>query len=181
MKMQYRLALVATLAALSATASAADGEINFIGAVTANTCTVTPGIGGAAATVNLPRVNNTAFTGAGSITGRTLFNINVSNCPGGVTNARAFFEANGENVDYATNSLKNKSGTASNVGFALFDGAQGARINIGQSTATQGTTPVALTAGAATLRYEVAYIQPTAAAVTAGTAVGQVQFSVDYP
>lgn len=177
MKLRYPLLLAATLAASAATASAADGTINFEGEVTSNTCTVTPGLEGA--TVRLPRVNETAFSGLGATTARTLFNISVSNCGTGVTQARAFFEANSDLVDYTTNSLKNRdtsAAKASGVGFALFEG--NSRINIGQFD-SHGTTSRPIVSGGVQLPYEVSYVQ-TAAAVAAGTVNGQVQFSIHY-
>ena len=166
-------------ASLSTTASAADGTIDFIGEVTSSTCVINGGATGPM-TVTLPRVQASQLNGGlQSTAAHTRFVIQLSGCTGGGV-ARAFFEANGNNIDYAVNALKNQDITASKatgVGFALFDENR-SRIQLGLE-GTQGSMTFPIATGAATLGYEAAYVNvlPT---VSAGKVRGTVEYSIKY-
>lgn len=179
----HKLSLLAaaTLVAASASmpAAAYDGTIDFIGEVTSNTCVINGGATGPM-TVTLPRIQASQLSGAvQSTAAHTRFTIALTGCTGtGV--ARAFFEANGLNIDYPLNALKNQITTpdkATGVGFALFDENR-ARITLGLQGG-QGSMTFPITAGAATLGYEAAYVK-LAPTVTAGKVKGTVEYSIKY-
>ena len=179
---KFHLPAFAAIAAasLALPASAYDGTIDFEGEVTTNTCVIN---GGAASPMKviLPRVQASQFTGAvQSTAAHTRFVVALTGCTGG-GNARLFFEANGLNLDYAVNALKNKDVSAqkaTGIGFALFDEDR-TRIQLDKSRGQQGAKSVPITSAAAQLGYEVAYVK-IAPTVTAGKVLGSIEYSIDY-
>ena len=170
------LALASTLAL---PASAYDGTIDFEGEVSSNTCVIN---GGATAPLKvvLPKVQVSQLAGAQQSTAaHTRFTIGLTGCTG-TGNARVFFEANGNNIDYTANALKNKDVSAqkaTGIGFAIFDEDR-TRIQLGLQ-GTQGSKAFPITSGASTLGYEVAYVK-VAPTVTAGKVLGTVEYSIKY-
>jgi major type 1 subunit fimbrin (pilin) len=166
--------------AAAGSAVASDGTITFKGAVTAATCTVSSGppVGGPATfTVMLPQVSVNALPTVGSQAGRTRFNLFLTGCSAGMSNARVFFESS-PNVDSATFTLRPQVGSAQNVNFALFDGTSGARVMVG-APASQGTTWINIDpSGNATLPYDVAY--QSMGAIVAGNLESSVTYSIEY-
>lgn len=163
-------------------AHAADGTINFVGKLEAQTCTidvngtVTPAI----ATVTLPTVSTGKLANAGETTGQTGFIIGLKNCTGPATSAAAFFES-GSTVDLVSGNLKTATGAgaATNVQLQLVDGSNGNVIQAGNTSQVSGTTKIALDAtGNANLPYAVQYY--ATGATTAGTVTSSVTYSINY-
>lgn len=168
--------------ALGQAAYAADGTINFVGKLEAQTCTidvngtVTPAV----ATVTLPTVSTGLLATAGQTTGQTGFIVGLKNCVGPAKSAAAFFE-NGPTVDLASGNLNTTAGagTANNVQLQLVDASNGAVIKAGNTSQVAGNTQVALDAsGNANLPYAVQYY--ATGATTAGTVNSSVTYSINY-
>jgi len=171
---------VAAFASLPATA--ADGTINIEGEVTSNTCVINAA--DTNQTITLPKINVSQLAAQGASAAHSRFVIRISGCAGSATNARAFFEANGVNVDYTQNALKNLITTtdkAQGVGFALWNESNRQRIKIGTPGNDHGTSWIPVSgAGPVELGYEASYLRTTTAAIVPGKVRGQVQFSIDY-
>ncbi|GAB1845668.1 fimbrial protein [Achromobacter xylosoxidans] len=169
-------------AVLGQGAHAADGTINFVGKLEAQTCTidvngtVTPAV----ATVTLPTVSTGRLANAGETTGQTGFIIGLKNCTGPATSAAAFFES-GATVDLPSGNLRTTTGTgaATNVQLQLVDASNGSVIRAGNVSQNTGTTKIALDAtGNANLPYAVQYY--ATGATTAGTVNSSVTYSINY-
>jgi len=183
MKSQVRILAVLLAAAVTQSAFASDGTINFEGQLLDSTCTVNVNgtVGPAAATVTLPKVSAAQLKTAGTIAGQTGFNITLSACSGTTTKAAAFFEA-GANVDPLTHNLKNNDKTkdgAQNVQLQLVDANNGQVIKAGDFSQVANTSKVTKDAsGGAVLPYAVQYISTGVAA--AGLVKGAVTYSITY-
>src|SRR5215475_2130766 len=157
------LAAGASLLAISAHAS--DGQINFEGELTAQTCQVdVDGDSTNPATVKLSKVSTAGLQTAGLTAAQQSFNMNLKNCAEQAGTARAFFEYDANFVDFNDGTLKNLATgatAATLVGLQLVDGISGAAIVAGSgsqlgATGTNTARPIA--AGVATLPYAVQYI-----------------------
>lgn len=184
--MKKTIFAIAAIAAIGSAAfgqaHAADGTINFVGKLEAQTCTidvngtVTPAI----ATVTLPTVSTGKLVNSGETTGQTGFIIGLKNCTGPAISAAAFFES-GSTVDLVSGNLKTATGAgaANNVQLQLVDGSTGAAIKAGNVSQHAGTTKIALDAsGNANLPYAVQYY--ATGATTAGTVNSSVTYSINY-
>ena len=160
---------VFTLAAFSAQA-ASTGTITFNGELTD-------------ATVILPTVGVNQLTASGDTTGRTSFNMNISDCvigtEGGHSKVAAFFQP-GNTVDLSTGRLKNVGGSATNVDLRLLDASNSyAPINIGNTDQVDGMAYVDInTDGTALLPYAVEYFAN--AQTTPGTVTSSVIYNLQY-
>jgi len=176
---KFALLGLAVAATLALPASAYDGTIDFEGEVSSNTCVINGG-SSAPLKVILPKVQVSQLAGAqGATAAHTRFTIALTACTG-TGNARVFFEANGNNIDYTANALKNKDVSAqkaTGIGFAIFDEDR-TRIQLGLQ-GTQGSKAFPITSNAAQLGYEVAYVK-IAPTVTAGKVLGTVEYSIKY-
>ncbi|PKH20864.1 F17 fimbrial protein [Enterobacterales bacterium CwR94] len=176
-KIQYTLCALAL--AVSAGANAFDGTVNFDGELVTNTCKIQAGDENI--DVTLPKINISALDAADKVAGTTPFSIHVEDCPAGVTQVGAHFEANGSTGwDPTTGNLTNAAtGTptpATNVQVRLFNQANNTQIPIG----TAGTRfPVDATTKKATLTYVGGYY--STAATTAGPVKASVNYTLEYP
>ena len=123
-----------------------NGTITFNGLVTDTTCDVSVNGQGADATVQLPTVSSTLLAAPGNTTGRTQFNMELTNCTLGtatgdtVSQVSAFFQA-GATVDPSTGHLKQQDLTgATNVSLQLLDGKTFAPIKAGDSEQVTSNT-----------------------------------------
>ncbi|SDD37985.1 major type 1 subunit fimbrin (pilin) [Cupriavidus sp. YR651] len=172
--------LTAAAAILSQSAFAVDGTISFTGSISAQTCTIAGnGASGGDFVVALPRVSTASLNTPGSTAGRTFFTISLSGCTPAAGDVHTFFEA-GPTTDTATGNLilASGTGTATNVQIGLLN-ADTSPIRAGFPDASQNSRNVALSGGAATLRYIAEYVATGAA--TAGTANSSVRYTVVYP
>lgn len=171
--------IVAALGSLPAVQAASTGTITFNGLLTATTCDVIVDGKAADATVTLPTVGINELNIAGKTTGRTGFNMVLSNCSGSLKTASAFFQA-GSSVDPVTGRLKNVSGSASNVSLQLRDGSSASQaiIAAGNTNQVANTSYVSTATGSATLPYSVEYYADGVTA--AGTVVSSVVYNLQY-
>jgi major type 1 subunit fimbrin (pilin) len=172
---------IATIFGVAHMANAAStGTITFEGELTATTCKVTIDGSDADATVVLPTVGINSLDAPGEVTGRTGFNMALSECEGTLTTASAFFEA-GSTVDTITGRLKNATGDgyATNVSLQLTDSSNAdAVIKAGDTSQVVSTTYVDISSGTANLPYAVQYYAENA--TTAGAVAGSVTYSIQY-
>lgn len=158
-------------------AQARDGTIYVNGSLYLQTCTISVGgvVSPVVAAVKLPTVSDEALNASGKVTGRTGFQIELSNCTGNANRASAFFEA-GADVESVSGQLINR-GTAQNVRLQLLQNGSygGVAIKIGDSLQATGPRHQAvIEAGRAMIPYAVQYIS------TGVTGAGNVRSSVNY-
>ncbi len=176
-KVLISVSTISLLAALASTAQAADGLISFNGDISSETCTISAANGTNDGTVTLPIVSATALATPAATAGATQFAITLSSCPQPFKKAAAWFEA-GSNVDSTTGRLIN-TGTAENVDVALYNINSNSPINIGQGSGfgASGASFDIINDGAI-LNYRASYYAK--AAVTAGTVIASVNYTVQY-
>lgn len=182
--MKKILSALAIGLAISNTAMAADGTINFTGLIITNTCTISINNGtgaqtGAIGTVNLPIVTKSQFSGVGDTSQGKAFTIALTGCDS-LLNGKtvAFQNFTGANIN--ANGRLNNTGTATNTQIALYSGSSAAGTLINLSTASN--TPTQPVAGAAATFPLYAAYYPTVApaSLTAGTVTSTVDFSLTY-
>lgn len=162
---------------------AANGIINFTGAVNTQTCnaTVNGATGATAAAVTLPTIQAGILSAAGKTAGQTAFNMVVTGCavanPTGASNVKAYFEK-GANVD-ANGRLINTSttGNATNVVLEPIDGSSNSPIKAGDISQNTGNFE-AISGGNATLPYAVRYYATGKS--TPGAVTSSVTYSLIY-
>lgn len=176
--------LFAILGAATLSAQAAStGTITFNGELTDTTCEVDINGQGSDATIVLPTVGVNQLTASGNTTGRTSFNMNISDCvigtEGGHSKVAAFFQP-GNTVDLSTGRLKNVGGSATNVDLRLLDASNSyAPINVGNTDQVNGMAYVDIQAdGTAFLPYAVEYYAN--AQTTPGTVTSSVVYNLQY-
>ncbi|EST57894.1 type 1 fimbrial protein [Proteus cibi] len=173
------LAVAFGLMAGNAMAADNTGTITFNGELTDTTCKVDIEGQGPDATITLPTVSTNVLQNAGEVTGRTAFNMNLSDCKIGVaghSTVSAFFET-GATVDQATGRLKNMDVAATGakqVQLQLLDGANFSAIKVGNTSQVNNTTYYTITNDKATLPYAVEYY------AIGKTEAGKVTSSVVY-
>jgi major type 1 subunit fimbrin (pilin) len=176
--------------------------LNFSGALTAVTCTVSLA-SNSGFTTTLPTIPASQFTASGQTNGKTPFAVQVTGCSGNnsngvaITSAVPYFDVSSPNIDQATGNLKNtfsaSGGTtaATNVELQLVDAGTSGQVLLNQPwaggagstlpTATQGqkVTPQTLSGGAATFNFYVQYIA-TSASPTVGSVTSSVPLIMQY-
>jgi major type 1 subunit fimbrin (pilin) len=170
-------------------AAAADGTINFTGAVTSTSCTVKVNGTTGTTTVTLPTVQASDFTAAGTATGFVPLTIALTGCTpttgtGAAVEARPYFEpATLDTTASYTNYLKNTAGSGAASGVDIMisttnTGTSGA-VALSQGEGAQGVNPASITSGSATFSLYAAYVSD-AASVTAGAVTSTVNYDIDY-
>lgn len=175
---------VLTLALASAFSVNADstGTISFKGSVTDATCDVNVDGGGMDATVQLPIVTASDLSVAGKTSGRTNFNLGLSNCDVGTSDSpsvAAYFQP-GATVDPTTGRLVQTDDTgAKNVSLQLRDGTNNSVIAAGDSSQMQSASFANVVAGQdVVLPYSVEYYAEGEA--TAGAVASSVVYNLQY-
>lgn len=173
-----RTALAASLLViLPSTSQAADGEINITGKVTANTCTITSGVGGKQA-VTLPTVTANSLQGLGVTAGRTPFTILLSGCTPVSGKVALYFEP-GVGTDMTTGKLKNTAALpAENVQVGLLN-ADFSNIALDNPETSQNSQLVDITSGSAALNYFAEYYT-LGGTTTAGDVKADTHFTLAY-
>ncbi|HFI5640949.1 TPA: fimbrial protein [Raoultella planticola] len=176
--------VMTTLGLISASSFAAStGTITFNGELTDTTCNVDVNGQGSDATVTLPTVSISELTTDKQVTGRTSFNMNLTDCVIGTTNGKskvsAFFQP-GSTVDLSTGRLNNVGGSATNVQLQLLDATGSFNvINVGNTDQVSSTEYVDIASdGTATLPYAVEYY--ALGQTTAGTVTSSVVYNLQY-
>ena len=169
--------LVATALCCSVSAWAAtsgEGQVNFTGEIIDSACQVTNGLSNPL-DVQLGKVSKTIFTGTGSTSTATKFDIQLTNCPETVTSAAVNFGGTPDADNNSTLALTPDADAATGVAIQLLD-------TTGQPVSLY--TPsrqYPLMAGSTVndLEFGARYIQ-TQAAVTAGPANSVSTFTIIY-
>lgn len=155
-------------------AMAVDGEINFNGSVIDTACTMDVGTGNKM-TVDLGEVAKSSFTGVGSETTATEFNLSVKDCPAAVKSATVKFDGtsyNGDNTALALDAPE--TGTAATgVGVQIKD-SKDKVVSLFESFSSY-----TLAEGANSLPFYASYVQK-AATVVGGAANATAQFTLNY-
>ena len=168
---------IAATVGCSASAFAAtngEGQINFTGEIIDSACQVVNGLGNPL-NVPLGKISKTVFTGAGSTSTMTKFDIELKDCPETVTSAAINFGGTPDANNNTTLALTPDAEAATGVAIQLLDSAQ---HPVSLYTPSQ---QYPLTAGSTVndLDFGARYIQ-TEAAVTAGLANSVSTFTVIY-
>jgi major type 1 subunit fimbrin (pilin) len=168
---------IAATVGCSASAFAAtngEGQINFTGEIIDSACQVVNGLGNPL-NVPLGKISKTVFTGAGSTSTMTKFDIELKDCPETVTSAAINFGGTPDANNNTTLALTPDADAATGVAIQLVDSAQ---HPVSLYTPSQ---QYPLTAGSTVndLEFGARYIQ-TEAAVTAGLANSVSTFTVIY-
>lgn len=170
---KFSLASALAIALFAAPAAqAADGTIEFTGAVTAVTCTINGG--NADFNVVLPTVSAGSLVTSGAVAGRTPFKIEVSGCTPDTGKISAFFEADAQVNENGR--LRVDNGGAKNVEVALLNDSHD-EIMLG-AAANQGSQKVDLAGGSAVLNYYAQYYSLGDA--EAGAVATRVRYTMSY-
>ena len=165
-------ALVLSSTIMASQVFASDGTVHFRGEVIDSTCEVTADTKDQS--VDLGKVNRTAFTGAGSTAAPTAFHIDLEKCPDTYTKAGVRFdgtEAADGNGDLA---IGDPLITATCVAIRIYNKADNSQVKLYTKSAE---TPIVATK--TSMQFVARYIA-TSATVTAGTANADSQFTVEY-
>ena len=174
-KVALGLIIAAAVGCSASTFAATNGEgqINFTGEIIDSACQVVNGLSNPL-NVQLGKVSKTVFTGAGSTSTLTKFDIQLTNCPDTVTSAAINFGGTPD-ANNATLALTPDSDAATGVAIQLVDASE---QPVSLYTPSQ---QYQLTSGTAVndLEFGARYIQ-TGAAITAGPANSVSTFTVIY-
>ncbi len=174
-KISIAAVIALATAALAPAAQAADGTIEFTGAVTSVTCVINGGTKDL--TVVLPTVSTDALAVAGSEAGRTPFTIELTGCDPGTGKVSTFFESD-DHVDMLTGNLNVDDGGATKVQIGLLNDAH-EKIKVGATVGQQNSQQVTVsTGGEATLNYYAQY--ESLGETTSGEVKSRVRYSISY-
>lgn len=182
MKRKLQLCAMSFLSVMATTAhSESTGTIDFIGSVTDTTCNVNVDGQGNNATITLPTVPVDELQKEGETTGRTEFQMLLSDCSvgeSGVDKVAAFF-VQGATVDSFTGRLINQSTDgAENVSLELSDAQTSTPIMVGAESQENDNKYEYITDGTAKLAYAVAYYAE--GNVTPGAVTSSVVYNLQY-
>jgi len=161
----YLVASALACVALSSSAFAADGVINFTGKIIDNACVVNPTLN-----VQMGDVAAAAFKSVGDESGKQAFELELRDCPANLNNAKVTLDGAAD----ANNAELFKLNDAGATGLALrIEGPDNKNVIPGATTAE-----IALQEGDNLLSFVAAY--KATDKVTAGDANATIQFSVSY-
>ncbi|MBY7354181.1 chaperone-usher fimbrial major subunit [Escherichia ruysiae] len=179
-----------TLAALlmSGHVLAEDGTVHFVGEIVDSTCEVTSDTKDQ--TVPLGKVNKTAFSAPGDLASPQAFSIKLEKCPATYNKAAVRFdgvEASNASGDLAIGNPLNATApgdytgqgsaiAATGVAIRIFNREDNSQVKLYTDSAW---TNIDTTLGTAEMKFIARYIA-TSAAVTAGTANADAQFTIEY-
>ncbi|MFP2516973.1 fimbrial protein [Buttiauxella agrestis] len=171
------ISMVSAYAGAEITLPPGQGTVTFTGELTDETCTVDPT--SKDIKVVLPTIGTETLAAAGAQGGSTTFPIKVTDCPVGVTEIAAHFEAIDQTkYNPATGNLINQDpapDAATNVEVRLFE-TDGTVLPVGS---TGSSFPVDETTNTGTMTYMGAYY--ATGATTVGTVTAVVQYTLAYP
>ncbi|KLG05261.1 F17 fimbrial protein [Enterobacter cloacae subsp. cloacae] len=156
--------------------AATQGTVTFNGELIAETCEIAAD--SVDRQVQLPTISIQTLNAAGTTAGSKGFDLNVENCPTGITQVAAHFEAIGSTgADTATGNLTNQYAgaetAATNVQVRLYNSDEN-QLKLGETGA-----PATVSDGKATMRYYGGYY--ATAATTAGLVYAQAAYTLAYP
>lgn len=171
MKTRY-LAAAATSFLLAHSAFAETGSIQFNGALTDTTCTVSGQVSGVNS-VNLPTLSTSALAALGKTAGATSFQLTVSGCTGTVapTSVATYFEGAVGKPNAADGRIPTDNPT---VDLQLLDETGTNALNL-----TQTTTAANFSGGSATQKFVVRYYS-LSANPNSGSTKAAVTYSLVY-
>ncbi|NNB46833.1 fimbrial protein [Pseudomonas chlororaphis] len=191
-KLLKSIVSMAIAGAVSTSALAADGTINFTGDIVAASCKIGEGTGtpvgeGNAINVNLGKVSTDSLGGGagGSIVGGKSINLNLD-CGGtaeGLKSVKLQFDpSSGSGVDSSNVSLLKVTGGAEGVGIGLYNSSN-KLVNLGANETIDGdlvpTTVDDKTTYSAKLNLRAGYVA-NGAPFKAGKADGTLPFTLSY-
>lgn len=166
----------------SSSAAAADGNINFTGAISSTTCKIEGQTANGAIDKNvlLPTVSTSALNKVGAVAGATPFSITLggaddSSCTNGVL-AQVYFEPTSPQINAATGNLSVTAGGAEGVEIQVLDAKNKVLDLRDPSTNTEKVT---IASNTAVLKYAGQYVA-TSDTVKAGAANSTVKYSIAY-
>lgn len=159
-------------AMVSSAAFAADGTVNFTGAITDTACKIDTA--SKDQTVDLGKISAAAFNKAGSTAGAKQFILTINECPTDVKAAMVRFDGTQVPGNDAVLALNNDEGKATNVGIQISDNDNNV-INL-----YQNSSAFALTAGDNKLNFTARYYA-LADVVNPGVANAVTNFTIVYP
>jgi major type 1 subunit fimbrin (pilin) len=168
------MALAAASTSAMAAGEVTQGTVTFNGELIAETCSIASD--SVDRQVQLPKVSTQSLGTSGATAGSKGFDLNVENCPTGITKVAAHFEAiDSSGVDSATGNLLNKAPTtpAGLVQVRLYNSDE-QQLKLGETGA-----PANVTDGKATMRYYGGYY--ATGATTAGLVYAQARYTLAYP
>lgn len=173
--MQRSLLLAGIPLAMSviATATAADGTINFTGNVTDQTCTVEAG--SANQTIPMGNISAKAFKTAGDTALPTKFSIALAGCPESVTKASVKFDGAYAQGNSTLLSLNEEKGVATGLGVAIYEADGTTQIPMASFSTAQSVQK-----DISNVFTYVAKYMATSDTVTVGPANATTQFSISY-
>ncbi|MEQ0875408.1 fimbrial protein [Enterobacter vonholyi] len=160
--------------ASSFAASTGEGQINFTGEIIDSACQVVNGLS-SPLNVTLGKVSKTTFTGVGSTSTLTKFDIQLKDCPETVTSAAINFGGTPDADNNTTLSLTPGATTAAGVAIQLVDSSE---QPVSLYTPSK-QYPLAAGTTVNNLEFGARYIQ-TQASFTAGQANSASTFTVIY-
>ena len=165
-------ALCCSLSAWAATSG--EGQVNFTGEIIDSACQVVNGTS-SPLDVSLGKVSQTAFTGSGSTSTTTRFDIQLKDCPETITSAAITFGGSADSTNANVLAVTSGTGTASGVGVQILDKTEN------PLSLYTASTNYALQSGTTTndLVFGARYIQ-TGSTITAGQANAVSTFTVMY-
>lgn len=180
----FKMTLCAIALAATSTSALAENEtqgtVTFNGELIAETCTIASD--SVDRKVQLPTVAIQTLNSNGATAGSKGFDLNVENCPSGITKVAAHFEAIGSTgMDTTTGNLTNKytassadDKVATNVQVRLYNSDE-KQLKLGET----GEAAAVAADGTATMRYYGGYY--ATAATTAGKVYAQARYTLAYP
>lgn len=179
LKASIALASILGLGAAHAQA-VTSGKIDFTGEVITSTCEID--VANSFKKLELQKMSASQLKDAGSTAGRKAFHVKITKCGTTGTPAQVGLDfENGSFVNPVTGRLTAGTGTAKGVEIALLNDKY-EHIKIGAEQAGQKSQLVDIdkTTGEATLNYSAEYVG-TGAAITPGTLITAVTYSLTYP
>lgn len=170
-------AVLATVIIYSGSATAASNEIQFLGEVSTQTCSVEV-LGNQQSLVLLPTVPASALPTAGATTGDEGFSLKLSGCAAPTVTAENY-KIRFVSSNFTTNgNLENINGTATGVSLQLTE-ESGTAINLANGEGLTNDLTIDVGSTEAISNYNVKYYAETAS-VTAGSVMSSVQYAVSY-
>ena len=158
-------------------AQMSDNTVRFQGEVADQTCSVDVNGTASQPVVLMPTAAASALKGVNSITGKTNFSINLTNCTAAVADTKISTTFAGTDVTTAGN--MGNSGTATNVEVQL-RGSDSKPVNLANGMTEVPGITLAQGQTSATQDLAVQYISEEGNA-TAGTVIASAQYAISYP
>ncbi|MGZ7458353.1 fimbrial protein [Pseudomonas sp. Ma2-10] len=172
MNKKLMIAALLTGSTFAGMANAADGTLNFTGAVTDAACTITPA--SANQTVTLGTISSSALPAAGDSAAPTAFDIVLTACPATATSATVKFDGPTDADNSSLLALTTVAGVATGVGIGFYEEDASTPIPVSAESSSKALSTTLDT----TFRYIAKYV--ATGPVVAGTANAVSDFTIIY-